>query len=259
MARDTVGRTFLVAGILCVVCSVVVSAAAVGLRGLQDANRQLDIRKNILQVAGLREEGGDINELYEANVDQQLIDLASGQAADQQVVDAASYIPLDAAKDPDYSTAIQPELDVAGIKRRENFAFVYRVMEEGRVSKFILPIYGKGLWSTLYGFLALDADLQTVRGITFYKHGETAGLGGEVDNPRWKASWDGKLLFDDDGQIKLEVMKGAVNQNDADAAYKVDGLSGATITSRGVSNLVRYWLGPDAFGPFLQNQQQLAP
>ena len=149
MARDTVGRTFLVAGILCVVCSVVVSAAAVGLRGLQDANRQLDIRKNILQVAGLLEEGGDINELYEANVDQQLIDLASGQAADQQVVDAASYNPLDAARDPDYSTAIQPELDVAGIKRRENFAFVYRVMEEGRVSKFILPIYGNGLWSTL--------------------------------------------------------------------------------------------------------------
>jgi Na+-transporting NADH:ubiquinone oxidoreductase subunit C len=115
----------------------------------------------------------------------------------------------------------------------------------------VLPIYGKGLWSTLYGFLALDANANTVRGITFYEHAETPGLGGEVENPGWKAQWNGKNVFDDQGEVALEVIKGAVPGNSPQADHQIDGLSGATITGRGVSNLVRYWLGADGFGPYL--------
>ena len=125
----------------------------------------------------------------------------------------------------------------------------------------ILPIYGKGLWSTLYGFIAVDADGQTIRGITFYEHGETPGLGGEVENPAWKALWPGKSAFSAE-EIKgssldhlptpiIQVAKGQVTSETVQAEHKVDGLSGATITSNGVTALVRYWLGPDGFGSYL--------
>jgi Na+-transporting NADH:ubiquinone oxidoreductase subunit C len=120
------------------------------------------------------------------------------------------------------------------------------------VEKLILPIYGKGLWSTLYGFLALEKDLKTVSGITFYQHGETPGLGGEVDNPNWKGKWQGKQAFDDSGDVIIKVIKGAVIPGAPDADHQIDGLSGATLTARGVDNLVQFWLGENGYGPYLQ-------
>jgi Na+-transporting NADH:ubiquinone oxidoreductase subunit C len=127
--------------------------------------------------------------------------------------------------------------------------------EDGAVSQYIFPVYGKGLWSTLYGFIALQRDLQTVNGITFYEHGETPGLGGEVDNPVWKASWSGKLALTPTGEPQIDVIKGKVDAGTLQPERKVDGLSGATITSVGVEGLVNYWLGPDAFGPFIARQK----
>ena len=115
----------------------------------------------------------------------------------------------------------------------------------------LLPIHGKGLWSTLYGFIALETDTRTVKGIGFYQHGETAGLGGEVDNPQWKKQWEGKLVLDDKYKPIFKVQKGSVDNADPMAQYKVDGLSGATITSNGVTGLIQYWLGEDGFGPYL--------
>jgi len=115
----------------------------------------------------------------------------------------------------------------------------------------VLPVEGKGLWSTLYGFLALDKDVNTIKGLTFYQHGETPGLGGEVDNPKWKALWPGRKAFGDDGQPKIAVIKGQAGPV-AEDPYQVDGLSGATITARGVSHLVQFWLGTHGFGPYLK-------
>ena len=112
----------------------------------------------------------------------------------------------------------------------------------------VLPIHGYGLWSTLYGFIALEGDLETIVGLGFYSHGETPGLGGEVDNPSWKAQWVGKKLYDSQGELAIQVVKGKAAPGDVNS---VDGLSGATLTSRGVSNLVNFWLGDDAFGTFL--------
>ena len=119
----------------------------------------------------------------------------------------------------------------------------------------ILPVRGKGLWSTIYGFLSLEADLRTVRGITFSEHGETPGLGGEIENPRWKARWKGKVVVDADGTPRVEAVRGEVNETTADAEHKIDALAGATITTRGVTNMVRYWLGDNAFGRFLNKQR----
>ena len=128
---------------------------------------------------------------------------------------------------------------------------VYFVKKPGtdNILQVVLPVYGKGLWGTLYGYLALKSDLETIQGLTFYQHKETPGLGGEVDNPRWKAMWDGRKLYDPSGKPKAMVFKGPAPK---DNLYAVDGLSGATITSRGVTNLIRYWASDDGYGTFLK-------
>src|SRR5690606_38150026 len=166
----------------------------------------------------------------------------------------------DAAGSVDRSTAIDVKPN-PGVKQREKYAFVYQVMDGDRIDQFVFPIYGKGLWSTLYGYLAVDADGRTLRGITFYQHGETPGLGGEVDNPSWKKRWashlhpeNPKFAYDDEGEVRIQVIKGSVDSNNPDSKYMIDGLSGATITTRGVSDLVQYWLGPHGFGPYLKSQ-----
>ncbi len=266
MPRDSTRQTLLVATVLCVVCSVLVSGAAVGLRGFQEQNKRLDQQKNILIAAGLFNEkentNHDVPALFDS-IDTVLIDLETGEVVDASVVDPKAYNQRSAAKDPELSQSIAPEDDLAGIKQREKYAFVYQVKMDGKLEQIVLPINGKGLWSTLYGFLALDANTTTVRGITFYEHAETPGLGGEVENPQWKALWPGKKIFGDaleEGawEIKIEVVKGAASTDQEKARHQVDGLSGATITSRGVSNLVRYWLGHDAFGPYLDKLRHRA-
>jgi Na+-transporting NADH:ubiquinone oxidoreductase subunit C len=118
------------------------------------------------------------------------------------------------------------------------------------VETLILPIEGMGLWSTLRGYIALDHDANTIRGITYYEQGETAGLGGEVDNPRWKALWPGRKAFDSRWRPVIGVKKGAAGPPETDP-HQVDGLAGATLTSNGVTNMLRFWLGENGFGPFL--------
>lgn len=256
MARDSVGRTLLVATVLCVVCSVLVASAAVGLHSRQEANKLQDKRKNVLEAAGLYDEAKDkpeeVNDIFDAQIKRVLIDLETGEPATSDEVNPETYDQREAARNPKLSAPVEPPNGLGGIKRREKYAFVYEVKDEsGEVEQVVLPIYGKGLWSTLYGFIAVANDGVTVQGITFYEHGETPGLGGEVDNPSWKAQWKGKKLFDEYGQIELDVIKGVVNEGTENAEYKIDGLSGASITSNGVERLVRYWVGSDGFGPFL--------
>ncbi len=276
MKRDSVPHTLLVATLLCVVCSVFVAGAAVGLRPRQLANKQLDQKKNVLIVSGIvgaddivqqgKQKGktatsSTINQLFKERIQKRLIDLKTGEPVDPKIVDGATYDPRAAARDSERSIFIKPSDDLARIKRREKFAFVYEVLgPEGNLTQIVLPIYGKGLWSTLYGLLALATDGTTVLGITFYEHGETPGLGAEIENPTWRALWPGKQVFDENGEIELEVIRGKPSPDDPNIKYEVDGISGATITSEGVSNLIRYWLGPDAFGPYLQklHRQSLA-
>ncbi len=245
--------------LVCFACSVVVSGAAVLLKPERLANKELDRNKNILQAAGLydKETSGpdvDIEGLFE-NFEIRLADLEekrllSALEASDLGIDPATYDQRKASKDPDLSKALTTAEDVASISRRARYSVVYILKEEGDIDKIVLPVHGYGLWSTMYGFISLEADLETVSGITFYEHGETAGLGGEIDNPKWKAIWPGKSIYAD-GEVALKVIKGAVNPNSADARYQIDGLSGATLTSKGVENMVAYWLGDQAFGPIL--------
>jgi len=103
----------------------------------------------------------------------------------------------------------------------------------------------------MYGFLALDADGQTVQSINFYDQGETPGLGAEVVNPNWRALWKNKKVYDESGKVSLGLVKGLVDTNKAGSEYQVDGLAGATLTSVGVTNLVKYWMSQEGFAAYL--------
>jgi Na+-transporting NADH:ubiquinone oxidoreductase subunit C len=249
VANESVTKTFTVALTLCIVCAVVVSGAAVSLRPAQEANKLLDLKTNILASAGLLQEGVDVETQFE-KISVRLVDLETGTYTNE--IDADAYDQRKASADPALSTALSASEDIAKIKRRANFAKVYIVENEIGIEKVILPIKGYGLWSTLYGFIALESDLQTVAGIGFYEHTETPGLGGEVDNPKWKASWIGKSAYKDDALV-LQVIKGKVDSARDGADSQIDGLAGATLTTKGVDNLVKYWLGDQGFKPFIEN------
>lgn len=255
MQRESMARSLLVAFCLCVVCSVLVSSAAVLLRDRQERNKQLQMQKDVLLVAGMYDEARPVPEQFQA-IEMRFVDLETGEYVSDGTIDVAKYDAKAAARDPQLSVAIDPADDLAGLRRREKYAPVYLVKDDGgNIEQIVLPVRGKGLWSTMYGFLSLEPDLRTVRGITFYEHGETPGLGGEIENPRWKSRWQGKVALDPDGVPRIEAVRGEVDETTADAEHKIDGLAGATITTRGVTSLVQYWLGPRAFGPFLDKQR----
>lgn len=261
-AKDTVSRTLMVALVLSIFFSVVVSTAAVSLRPAQVKNQNLDIKSNILSAAGMLESGSSADQIEETfeRFDVRLVDLDTGEFVEPSAVgveDPMKYDMYKAASNPDMSTNIPASEDKAGIKRRPNVAKVYTLSEDGEMVRVVLPIHGYGLWSTLYGFVSLEGDLNTIEGLGFYDHAETPGLGGEVDNPRWKNQWVGKELFNDDmSEPQIRLVKGGVSSGAKDKEHKVDALSGATLTSRGVEQLVNYWMGDRGFAPFLKNLRE---
>ncbi|PCJ46070.1 MAG: Na(+)-translocating NADH-quinone reductase subunit C [Moraxellaceae bacterium] len=261
MSNDSTGKTLGVAFVLCIVCSIVVSTAAVMLKPLQLENKLLDKKTNILAAAGLLKTGADVEALF-SNIDVKIVDRATGlyleanpglEGWEKSILDnPAAYDQRKSAKTNGQFTKLTSDQDIASIRKQAKYATVYHAKDsDGNVETIILPVHGYGLWSTLYGFIALKTDLSTVVGLGFYEHAETPGLGGEVDNPKWKGLWPGKQVFDAAGQLDISVIKGAVTGTTPNAGHKVDGLAGATLTSRGVHNLVNFWLGKDGFGPYL--------
>lgn len=254
MAKQTAKQTLTVALLLCLGCSVLVSTAAIGLKPLQDANRLLDRNKNILAAAGFLQPGqsrADIDRLF-AEFEVRLVNLDTGRyASDAELaaagIDSRSYDQRSAARDPALSVSMRGD-DPAGIQRKARFATVYVLPGEQGLRQIVLPVYGAGLWGMLYGFLVLEGDLTTVKGLSFYEHKETPGLGAKIDEPDWKAQWPGKQAYNDRGEVAVRVTKGAAMQEG-----DIDGLSGATLTTRGVDALIQFWLGERGFAPFLQH------
>ncbi len=255
MTPETI-RTFKVAVTLCLVCSVVVSSLAVGLKGIQEEQKEAFRQQSILEAAGLWEEGGDAGKLYSRHIAEIGLDLEDHKPEEGDL-SSDKFDTAKALQDPELHRDLAQSEDVAGLKKVETYSIIYRVPKEGPIEKLILPIRGKGLWSTLYGFIALDvSDIGSgpghikVAGLTYYKHGETPGLGGEVDNKLWKAKWLDKLVYGEDWEVKAEVAKNASTE------YQVDALSGATLTSNGVTNMLDFWLGKNGFGPYLERMAE---
>jgi len=243
---DTVGKTLFVAISLCLVASMIVSAAAVALRPLQEVNALKDKQINILQVAGIYDPSEDVVEAFQA-FEPRILELATGTFTTE--FDPATFDDRTAADDPATSAALTD--DPAGIGRQGKFVTVYLLRNDaGEIDKVILPLHGYGLWSTLYGFIALEENGNDIFGLQFYEHAETPGLGAEVDNPRWKALWAGKKLADESGELQISVTKAVPA---AGPEYHIDALAGATLTTAGVHNLVRFWLGETGYKLFLDN------
>jgi len=241
----------------CVVCSLLVASAAVFLKARQERNVVLDKQRNVLAVSGLLPAGkklsaAEVQKLFNERVQPVLVDMQKGEVAGADVnLDPQTYDEKKAAEDPTTSYAAGPNM--SAISRVANYMVVYEVFSDAdrkKVDQYVLPVHGLGLWGTLWGFLSMDGDGNTIRGLTFYSHKETPGLGGEVDNPRWKALWPGRKAYDEKGDPVIRVIKGNAGPA-AEDPHKVDGLSGATITSNGVTHLLQFWLGDKGFGPYL--------
>lgn len=242
--KDSFGGTIIVVVAVSLLCSVVVSGAAVGLKPLQAEKKLLDKQSNILSVAGLLQPDTNIAQVYAERIEPRVVDLATGDYVEGMVhFDARA-----AAKDPAQSIRIQPEDDRAGIQTRAKYAEVYLVKDDqGQTSQIVLPMYGSGLWSVMHGFVSVQPDGNTINGITYYDQGETAGLGGEIANPLWQKNFVGKKLYNEDGDVAIRVGKGA----SVDTEHGVDGLSGATMTTKGVQGSFDYWFSQNGFGPYL--------
>jgi len=244
-SRDSVANTIKVSLLVCLVCALVVSTAAVLLKPRQAENREQFRQFNIVRVAGLDASGQDAASVF-ARVEQRHVELATGEYVQMP----EGYDPLQAARDPEQGRRLTE--DPAGIRQLPRVGEVFILRDQaGRFERLVLPVHGYGLWSTMHGFLALERDLDTIAGIGFYEHAETPGLGGEIDNPRWQAGWVGKQLYSKTGELAIQVVKGTVPEGTPEAQHKIDGLSGATLTTRGVQNLLRFWLGEQAYGPYL--------
>lgn len=257
MANETVKKTITVTLLLCLVCSILVSGAAVSLRPAQIANQELDFKRNILSTVGLLDPARSVEEVFDERVTIRVVDLNTGEYTDE--ISPQAYDQSRVARGSNTSTPLSRDEDIAGIQRREDYALVYLVEDSnGELESIVLPVRAYGLWSTMWGFLALEADANTVRGLRFYEHGETPGLGGEIDNPRWQARWEGKQVYDDEGNVALRVIKGSVNPDEDGAEHRVDGLSGATLTTRGADNMIQFWLGEQGFKSYLSSRREEA-
>jgi Na+-transporting NADH:ubiquinone oxidoreductase subunit C len=258
MAEENALKPFYSVLILAFVCSALVAGAAVGLRPQQEANRILDRKKNILYAAGLFEEGITIEQMF-TPIDTRIVELSTGKFVSKETIDPESYEQLKAALSDDTGRQLTEEEDIARIRRQEKYSLVYLVREGNTIGQIILPVRGKGLWSTMYAYVALDGDLTTIRGVSFYEHGETPGLGGEIENRGWQKGWQGKKVYGDNGQINLKFAKGKAAGEEPAKFHQIDGLSGATLTTKGVDNLMKFWFGDHGFKPFfaqLKNKEK---
>jgi len=242
---------------ICLVCALFVALSAVGLRERQEANILLDRQKKVLSVAGLMEDGQslqaeEVAAIFASNIQAKVVILETGEVDPE--IDPASFDQKAAMADPTTSKAAPTNL--AKVRRIPNHGLVFDVVKNGELASMIIPIEGKGLWSTMYGFVALEPDANTISRVQFYEHAETAGLGSRITDPGWVGQFAGKRVYDEKGETRVRVVKGQVAAGSPGAAYEIDGISGATLTADGVTNLLRYWFGEQGFEPYLEKLRE---
>ncbi len=226
--------TLLFAAVVCLACSLVVTGSRVLLRSRQLANSEQHRQRNVLVAAGLAEaderlSATAINERF-APITALVWDTVERRLVDGLDRDQVQLRPQ-----------MVPAPDGApGLREMPRHLVLYRLPPtDDQATRYVLPVWGRGLWSMLYAYLTIDTD-GVIHGVSFYEQQETPGLGGEISNPRWAATWEGVRAYDDDGTVIFSL----VGSTASGPERQVMTLTGATLTSRGVNALVRYWLGP---------------
>jgi len=258
--KNSVRNTLSVSFTVCLFCAFLTALAAVLLKSRQDTNTAYDRNITVLKAAGLlpeRPDKANVAEIFK-NIRPVMINLSDGKQISAKWDDAQKFDPESAGRSEDNGYALSADADVAGIKRMTKLASVFEVFgtePDNTLKKIILPFYGAGLWGIMRGYLAFEPDAETISQIVFYDHKETPGLGGEVDNPKWQSLWKGRKAYRGD-EIALRVIKSAGKETVS--PYEVDGISGATITSRSVSEMIRFWLGTNGYFNYLRRMQHTA-
>lgn len=243
--------------LVCVFASVIVAGSAIILRPKQNANRQLAQDRQIAEILrGASASGVIVRGFDTTDLEARVVELATGDYAD--AMDAATFDERRLVGDPSHSVTVAAEQDLAQIKSRAKYAVVHLLLRNGKPQFVVLPIRGLGFGSMLYGYIGLSGDTERVVGLGFYEHGETPGLGAMIDDPAWRRLWSGKKVWQPDGEVGLGVARGPVVPGTTEAAHYVDGITGATWTGQGVTNLLRYWLGEHGFGPYLEKLRRTA-
>jgi Na+-transporting NADH:ubiquinone oxidoreductase subunit C len=261
VSKDSPKNAIIVILLTALVCSSLVSAAVVMLRPIQLNNQLLEQSRNIMQLTGLITPGEGLDDegtlsLYKS-LDTRIFNI--DEARFDETIDPVTFNQRRAVADPDLGTRIPAEMDRASLGRRSRFAPVYMVWEEGELERIILPIHGNGMWSMLYGYIALESDLNTIAGMTFYEQNETPGLGDQITHGHWLEQWQGKLIYDDRGAPWFSVSEGKVQPGTESAKYQVDALTGATVTGNAVTDLVHYWFGAHGYQAFLDFLREQPP
>jgi len=197
-------------------CGLLLATTASVLKKPQEYNKEIDRKTNVLKAFGVPIKDADGRRI-------------KAPAVEQQFAEHIEEIRVDEAT----GRVVEPGATVS------NALSLYLWKENGEVTKYAFPISGKGLWSTIKGYLALGRDLSTIEGVTFYEHGETPGLGGEIETDWFQANFKGKKVFRDGQRARLEVVKGKVaDKYPAGNEHAVDGISGATLTGNGITRFI---------------------
>ena len=261
MNTDKPGTALLIVILVAFACSVLVGVSAVGLRPLQERNALIERSRNIVALSGLVDPSvslsGEEVLAAVAQMDVRVLNIDTGEFED--AIDPEEFNPRSAALDAELGVAIPPDQDLAKLGHRSRFEIVYLAYDGDEIHRVILPIVGQGMWSTLYGYIALENDFSTIAAATFYEQAETAGIGDKIADPDWLEIWQGRSLYGNDGSYRFRIASGPVDPDSAAAAHEVDGISGATVTASAVSNLVHYWFGPHGYEPFLENLRAEVP
>lgn len=236
-------KTIVMAFLVSAICGVMVSGATVLLRPIQAANwateEQARIAALVQGIPGmaalLESSGGALSTV--------VVDLDRGRAAEDVTPDTLESVLADPAR----WTVLTPEQDLAGLGQRPDYAQIFLLRaEDGALSLVLLPVSGQGYGGRIDAVLALSGDLNTVAGLAVTSQSETPGLGGRIEEAAWQAGFAGTQMRDPAGEVRFRVAQGA-----AGGPYEVDGITGATRTGRGVTGMMRFWLGPEGYGPLL--------
>lgn len=251
--NNSVSHTILFAIAIAVVLGAMVTAVSVLLEPAQAENReqaQQAIFQDLLQNQPGFESIVDQHSAYQ--MDHRLVDLDTG-CYDAEIA-ASDYGTIIDSRRSKHTQALNREQDIANIKVRAKYALVHLIQDTDRLIAVVLPVYGLGYSSRLNGYLTLAADGNQVRSLVFYDHNETPGMGGRISTADWQTQWQKKLLRDQNGNLRIGVATGSPTSAE-DRSYQIDAMAGATITGRGVTNLLRFWVGPMGFETYLHNLQ----
>ena len=260
-SNDSPLKALIVVLAVSLVCSILVSSASIILKPIKLLNQKVERSRHIVALTGLVPADKKLSndEILQAieQLDIRVININTGKFDDN--IDPEKFDARAAANNPELSVEISPDNDPARLGRRAQHALVYLVWNGDELKRIILPIHGQGMWSTLYGMLALEADFNTIGAVTFYEQAETAGLGDRITQPDWQVKWQGRQLFNKQGEVVFRVASGPVDKSSTAALHQVDAISGATVTAVSVTRLVEFWFGPDGYLSFLNNLKQQPP